>query len=127
MGTGTIRVTTTYEVITCSQCGIGFGLPSHFETKRLEDHATFYCPNGHGQHFPQESEAEALRRRLKAQERHVERLNHQLDEAQGSLRATKGVVTRLRKRAITGTCAFCHRHFANVELHVASQHPGEQA
>lgn len=127
MGTATINVVTTFTIITCSECGIGFGVPDHFEAKRREDHREFRCPNGHNQYFPAESEAERLRRLLTAKERYADRLNEQLSHEQASHRATKGVVTKLRQRAITGTCAFCHRHFVNVERHVASKHPDTTA
>ena len=116
-------VTITLTHVECSECGINYGLSGHYERKRTEDHKTFYCPNGHNQHFPAESEAEKLRRQLKDQQKYADNLNAQLTQSESSLRATKGVVTKLRKRASNGVCAFCHRHFVNVERHVSTKHP----
>lgn len=41
--------------VPCAQCGIIFGLPDVYEHQLREDHATFYCPNGHSLRFFQES------------------------------------------------------------------------
>lgn len=41
--------------ITCSECGIAFGVPEHWRSTKRSDHSTFWCPNGHRQHYPGES------------------------------------------------------------------------
>lgn len=52
------------EPSSCSQCGIKYGLPLEFRAARMNDHKTFTCPNGHAQHYPQETEADALRKQV---------------------------------------------------------------
>lgn len=54
--------------ISCSVCGIEYHIPAHYCAKRQQDHKSFFCPNGHPQHFPQDSEADVLRRRLQRTE-----------------------------------------------------------
>jgi len=52
------NVTVNLTTSVCSECGVVYALPCHFRETRLEDHATFYCPNGHRQHFPGKSTEE---------------------------------------------------------------------
>jgi hypothetical protein len=113
------------EPVECYRCSVIFGLPSEFYRHRVEDHKDWYCPNGHSQQFIGETEAEKYKRLFNAAKDREAAARAERDQVQASLTATKGVVTKLRKRAITGTCAFCHRHFANVERHVANKHPNE--
>jgi hypothetical protein len=111
-------------VLTCWSCSIHYGVPKDFRQRRREDGNTFYCPNGHGAVFS-ETELQRVRRELDyaRDAAALERSMH--DQTLGTLRATRGVVTKLRKRVTAGSCPFgCHRHFANLERHVATKHPG---
>jgi hypothetical protein len=73
-------VQTQFVVLTCcvQSCSMSFGVPAQWKQWRKTDHAFFYCPNGHQQHFPpSEEEREAMRRqqeerRLAAQEREAQ-------------------------------------------------------
>ena len=121
-----VYTSVTLEPVTCYRCSVIVVIPSDMYKNRLEDQKEWYCPNGHSQHFIGETEAEKYQRLWKAEQNRLAAERSQHDQTKASLTATKGVVTKLRKRAITGTCAFCHRHFANVERHVATQHPSEQ-
>lgn len=111
---------------TCINCGVIFALPSELKKHRLENKQNFYCPNGHSMVYT-ESEAERLRRQLK-QANENERWERQHREtAERSLAATRGVVTKLRRRAHAGVCPFgCRRHFVDLERHVASKHPDQK-
>jgi len=115
------------EPVSCYSCGTIFGLSDDFYRHRKDDQKEWYCPNGHSQHFISETDAHKFKRLYEQQKDTSAALRGQLDGAENRLRATKGVVTKLRKKAITGTCAFCHRHFANMERHVATKHPTEIA
>lgn len=35
--------------VTCYECHVRFGMTRVLRDQRLKDHATFHCPNGHGQ------------------------------------------------------------------------------
>ncbi len=108
---------------TCLTCAIPFWLPNGFVERRRKDHVTFYCPNGHSQYYPQESDEERLRRELetarldaRTQAARAQRLEDDL------LTKTKEMLL-LKRRVKGGTCPHCRRHFANVERHMKSKHP----
>ena len=129
-----MSATYTYEnvltVIECCTCHMDFAMSQDFERARRRDHKSWYCPAGHVQFFPGESDIERERRlRREAEEEEArERTRRraeadQREAAERSLRATKGHLTRQRRRAAHGVCPVCPRTFANVEQHVAKQHP----
>lgn len=73
---------------TCITCGVVFCLPARLDRQVRENHTTFYCPNGHGQHYPHETKAERLRREVKRlldvtayRDRRIEELALRLDRA----------------------------------------------
>jgi len=126
MSLGTLTHAGRLVVTTC-WCGIGHAIPEELYDQAQRNHSrTVHCPLGHTWVVAGETEAQKLKRQLQWERDRSASLTADRDQIAASLRTTKGVVTKMRKRAITGTCAFCHRHFANVERHVATQHPGEQ-
>jgi RNase P subunit RPR2 len=116
----------------CCNCAVPFAMPQTLRKRALADHSvSFYCPHGHSQHFVGKTEAELLADKLALARRRAEmaeeaarseRLSRKTIERQAA--AYKGQATRLRKRIGNGTCPACHRHFANVERHMDSKHPG---
>ena len=60
----------TLEAVTCCNCGIVFGMESNYIRERKRDHKFWTCPNGHRQHWAQQSEADRLRDQL-AREKHL--------------------------------------------------------
>jgi len=48
----------------CSECGMVYYVPVSWRKQRNKDHATFYCPNGHGQYIPAKSDADLLKEQL---------------------------------------------------------------
>lgn len=114
---------TDLEVMACPICGVTYAAP-----KRLLDYARkhpdqeWFCPNGHNLHFPGKTEEQKLR---EERDRRA-RVQSQLDQAEASLRATKGVVTKQRKqldRVAKGVCPCCNRSFADVRKHMQTKHP----
>lgn len=115
-------------VETSCWCGIVMAIPDSLYKEAQRNHKLdVHCPLGHTFVYSGDTEADKLRKQLQWERDRLASERARADGAEASLRATKGVVTKLRKRAITGTCAFCHRHFANVERHVATKHPEEKA
>jgi hypothetical protein len=49
---------------TCCACGIAFWMESKFQQRLREEKRSFYCPNGHGQHYLGEADAAKARRLL---------------------------------------------------------------
>lgn len=113
-----------HSTITCSKegCGISFMVPSHWSQKRREDHKTFYCPNGHSQWFPQESEEEKLRRERDRLKQNTAYLEDRLKDKDRQVSAARGQVTRIKNRISAGVCPCCNRSFSNLAKHMAHMH-----
>lgn len=125
MGLGSI------DFFCCGHCSIVWGMPAPFVEARRHDHASFRCPNGHVWSYSGDNAEEKLRKQLAEATRQRELARDRAaseraarDQAEASLRATKGHVTRLKNRAAAGVCpAGCKRHFTDLERHMASKHP----
>jgi hypothetical protein len=52
------------ERIDCHSCGASFWIPSQRHTDLVQSKASFYCPNGHGQHFTT-NESDQLRQTIR--------------------------------------------------------------
>lgn len=134
----TLQSTTTYSIFTCTTagCGLSFALDDAFVKARREDHATFYCPNGHGRWFPQRNETEALRAELDQMQANRDQYRDWYrtemtisDGLKRRVAAQKGVITRMKNRIANGVCPVpgCKRSgFRDVHLHIATKHPDFQ-
>ena len=117
-----------FWISTCYRCGIHFGLPDDFDDCRRKDGGIFYCPNGHPQIYSDSINAEnrELKREIE-RERQKYRLLHATNLAvEVSLRSTRGVVTKQRKklaRVSNGVCPCCNRTFKQLARHMACKHP----
>lgn len=126
----TIVLETELELTTCCACGVAFAFPVMLMRKRLNDHQTFYCPNGHHLSFPGKSDAEKAqaevekyRALLKKEREYAAGVVSERNAAQRSLIATKAAHTRTKNRIANGVCPCCHRSFVELQKHMASQHP----
>ena len=117
-------VTTKLVVMDCCNCGVVFAMAEGLYDERHNKGGSFWCPNGHSQHFT-EPETTKLKRLLKNAQSTAEWERRHREQTEHRLRATKGVVTKLRKRALEGECPFCGQHLRDLERHVARQHPNE--
>lgn len=121
-------VTVAYEILTCSraECGITYGITKAFERFRRADHKSFYCPNGHSQYFPGESDAERLRRVLNEKELELTRVSNEL-QTQNTKRRSAEVKLAKANRSLTrvkhGVCPCCTRTFAQLAAHMKRKHP----
>lgn len=130
-------VTVTLAAHTCGQCGIIFGMTEKYIADRKNDHETWYCPNGHARAFTGQSEAERLRDELAREKHRTEQATaraedearrrrlviEQKDAVERSLRATKAVVTRTKKKIVAGRCPCCSTQFKDLKSHMATRHP----
>jgi len=119
------------QVCCNSQCGIAFAVPSSWDAQKRKDHTNFYCPNGHSQHYTEQSEEEKLRaERDRLAQRIAQRddeIRHQRElraAAERQLSATRGVVTRVKTRVANGVCPCCKRSFSDLRQHMATKHAG---
>lgn len=136
MSTTTLNFTIIYTTITCcyKECGLSFAVPEEWKKLRQEDHAWFYCPAGHKQHFGGETAQEKRIRELEEREKSLRAENFWLQkdvgierearqQVQRKLSATKGVLTRTKNRIAKGVCPCCNRTFAHLARHMATKHP----
>lgn len=125
----TIVLETTLVTETCINCGILFAIPFTYQSELKKDHKSFYCPNGHTQYYPQETEAEKLRKQLENERRTSLEMNRQREQIQRELNEAKKAhekkLKQLKRRAVAGTCEYCRRTFVNKARHMQTQHPDE--
>jgi len=115
----------------CFKCGISFAMPEAFYRVKLNDHSKFFCPNGHDQVYCEgKSEVQIEREKREAAEQQSRWNSNRADrielERQAEARshaATKGHLTRNRKRIAGGACPCCNRSFGDLARHMASKHP----
>ena len=110
-----IMVDTKWDIVECSECGIEFCISDAWEQHRRDDHKTFYCPNGHSQYFPHQSEKEKLQEELRKE--HIARI-----EIEAKLNGALDTINKTKKRINAGVCPDCHRHFTNLERHRRTKH-----
>lgn len=108
-------------MVTCSccVCSVLFAFPERFERDRRRDHAYFYCPNGHQQHYTEKSDKD----RLKEARAEVAAAQTQVTHLTDQLEATKRDAKRAQQRAAAGVCPCCNRSFQQLRRHMASKHP----
>lgn len=110
--------------IRCYRCGVGFKIPRALYEVRLADHADFWCPLGHSQCYPSgKTQMEIERERAERAERWLSARQADLAAERASHAATKGQLTKARKRAANGVCPCCSRSFVDVARHVKTKHP----
>lgn len=119
-----------FRTTVCCNCGISFAWDESTYERRINDKGTFYCPNGHPQHFTGESEAEKLKKQLARKEQELKwaeesRANAWKAEARQTRKASayKGVITKTRARIGRGICPCCNRQFQNLQKHMTHLHP----
>lgn len=115
--------TTNLVVVTC-WCGIVHAVPDSLNRIAKENHKHgVFCPLGHEWVHGGKTEAEELREELKYEKERRAQIAADRDQAEASLRATKGVVTKLKKRVANGVCPCCGRTFKQLAAHMQSKHP----
>jgi hypothetical protein len=134
VSTRDLTITANLRLITeeCFKCGVTFGMPETLRNTCLDDHSrSFYCPNGHGQVYTGQTDAQkqkARADRLSAQlQVRDNQLVHERDQRRAterSNRALKAVNTRTKKRIANGVCPCCKRNFKDLAQHMSGQHPG---
>lgn len=136
MSIATLNFTVRMTTIECAQCGMIFAVSSEWEARRRETHKGFHCPEGHPLVFngpsdaekraeTAEKEAKRLARIAEAERARVQFWQDEHKAVKKELTATKGQLTKTRKRAATGVCPVdgCHRSFVDVARHVRTKHP----
>jgi hypothetical protein len=119
--------TYTHElVVTSCWCGIPLAIPEelYLEAKRTGEQGV-YCPLGHTFVFSDTTERELQRtRKALAEERARTRAARDLlAQEERSHAATRGHLTRQKKRSAAGVCPCCNRTFQQLARHMRAKHP----
>lgn len=129
---GTLTYSTVYSLTSCCVCGIKFAVPKDWERERLNDHKSWFCPNGHSQYYSGKSDAEKAQERADRLADELARANTRAlrereakEAAERSAVAYKGHATRARKKAAAGVCPVegCGKTYVHLARHVATKHP----
>lgn len=112
-------INVTFHAISCWHCSAHFGMNDHHYKRRAEDHQNFYCPVcGKSQCFVGETPLQKAERLRCEAEAKLTR--------ERQLKATRGVVTRVKNRVSKGVCPCCNRYFEQLHKHMETQHPDYQ-
>jgi len=125
-----ILASLSFKTTTCITCGCPIAMVNNFYDSRLKDHVDFYCPNGHSQHFIDETEEQKLKKQLERvtkekewAEQATKRAREAADHSDRRRAAAVGRLTRMKKRVQNGVCPCCKRSFENLHRHMTTKHP----
>jgi len=62
---------------TCCNCGVAFFITKGFHSLLIKSGQSFYCPNGHGQHYS-ENERKIWQRKLDEKQQTIYELENQI-------------------------------------------------
>lgn len=123
MSTRTYTFVGSLTIVGCGKCHAEFGVTPSFDTRGRQYGYNIWCPYcGHRMRYG-EQEIDRLRQQLEVAEENQKFWREQTQVTERRLAATKGVVTRTKRRIANGVCPCCKRSFANVKAHMDSQHP----
>jgi hypothetical protein len=118
-----MNVTSELTVVAC-WCGVVYAIPDPLDREASKTGQQVYCPLGHTW-VRNGSELDRLRKQVAGLQDARERLIRQRDAETRSHSATKGQLTKARKRAAATMCPCCHRSFQPTSMarHIATKHP----
>lgn len=109
-------------------CGIRHAIPSELDQAlRRDKKQAVHCPVGHEYVHAGLSAAQELQQQRAAADAREVALRDQLQAERRQHAATKGKLTRMRKRIAAGVCPCCTRSFRQVRQHMERMHPDEAA
>ena len=105
-------------VVTHCHCGIALAIPENLNRTARDDGKAIYCPIGHTFVYTENYKA-----KLERAERRIQATRELLHAEERSHTATRGHLTRHKKRAAAGVCPCCHRTFKQLRKHMNVKHP----
>lgn len=119
-----MQYTETLTVCHC-WCGIALAIPDNLHRIANEKKHDIYCPLGHVFVFSEtlDQKLKKKERELAEERRRVEATRDLLHQEERSHTATRGHLTRAKKRAHGGACQYCNRTFSDLTRHMQSKHP----
>ena len=119
--------TETLVVMHC-WCGIALAIPKDlYQHARQDAKNAVYCPLGHEFVFGNTYKMQLTQaeERLAEEQRRVRATRDLLAAEERSHTATKGHLTRVRRRVEHGVCPHCNRSFQDLRRHMRSKHRPE--
>lgn len=121
----------TLVVVECYSCGMTYAIPQNLHESALKYHGDkangwrLVCPVGHEWWYTGESALQRSEREAQEAREREQATRELLAHESRSHAATRGHLTRAKRRAHAGVCpvAGCKRHFADLERHMESKHP----
>lgn len=115
--------------VVCS-CGMVYCIPEPYRSNCQRHGKSWHCPGCQVSWGFSESEADRLRKRLLAQEAETkaarEATARERDRRQAEERshaATRGQLTKVKRRSAAGVCPCCSHRFLDVRRHMKAKHP----
>lgn len=108
-------------VVKTCWCGIRHAIPSEL-ARQLVEGSTVYCPLGHS-YVTRETRGDRLQRELEQERSRRSATLDLLAHEERSHAATKGHLTRAKRRSAAGLCPCCNRSFEQLRRHMRTQHP----
>ena len=110
--------TETLRVVHC-WCGIALAIPDNLRrwAEQAKDRS-IYCPNGHKFVF-----TDTFEEKLERERRRHQATKDLLRAEERSHSATRGQLTKTKKRVGNGVCPCCHRTFQQLSRHMKNKHP----
>lgn len=119
-----------FRRLQCSECAVVYYFPERWCACAHNEKKGWKCPNGHGQIFHGETEADKMRRerdrlaqRVAERDDEVRRQRELREAAERRTAAARGQVTKIKNRVGHGVCPCCNRTFENLHRHMTTQHP----
>ena len=120
---------TDLVVVSCATCGVTYAIPESFDRSARKYHGdrangwSICCPFGHTWHYCGATEVERAKREAREARQRETATRDLLEHEQRSHAATRGHLTRTKKRVAHGVCPCCNRSFKQLERHIATKHP----
>lgn len=107
----------------CCNCGIPFFMPNYHRKMLINNPGTsFYCPNGHSQHYTGKTESqkriEQLEQSIKDEQEAYNRMSDAMLDEKNKAKKLKAQLNRVHK----GVCPCCNRTFVNLQKHMETKH-----
>ena len=99
-------------------CGIALAIPANLHRVANDEGRSVYCPLGHTFVFTNSYQEQWERERKRHQA-----TKDLLRAEERSHSATRGQLTKTKKRVGNGVCPCCHRTFQQLSRHMKSKHP----
>jgi hypothetical protein len=111
-------------------CGMLHAIPAELSRAAdLNKDTSVYCPLGHSwvSNTHEKRESARLRQQIASLEDDVRVAELDKEAERRRHAATKGTLTKTRKRIEAGVCIHCNRTFQNLARHMASKHTESKA